>query len=123
MGRISRAGPQRPFFDRGSRKASRAGWRVRRRRLRTTRGALLPANGAGGQHLRRLPGASEARGDFGFDAVDEQAAADGRAGRDRRVEPVNLHHRVADWRAGVEHQIGEVLQLLPVARLARLASL
>lgn len=36
--------------------------------------------GAGGEDLRRMAGGSQAGGDFGFDGVDEEAAADGGAG-------------------------------------------
>ena len=60
-----------------------------------------------------MSGASQARGDFGLDAVHEQAAADGGAGRHGRFESIDLHHRVADRGAGIEHEVREVLELLP----------
>ena len=83
------------------------GFEERRRFLRTD-------HGSGSQHRGRLAGASQPRGHFGLDGVDEQTAADGRARRNRRFQAIDLHHGIADGRAGVQDEIGEVLSFFPV---------
>src|SRR5688500_4543324 len=59
-------------------------------------GTFRPHSHTCGQFLRRVSRPRETFGDFGLDGVDEHYAADGGAGGDGRVEPVDLHHRVAD---------------------------
>ena len=74
-------------------------------------GALRAEHGGRAEHQRGLSCARQPLGDLCLDRVDDQAAADRRAWRDRRVEAVDRHHRVAHGRAGVEHEVGEVVEL------------
>ena len=39
--------------------------------------------------------------------------------RDRRIQAVNSHHRISDWCARIQHEVGEVLQLFSIRALAR----
>ena len=50
------------------------------RRLEKLGRFFSTADRAGGEHLRRMPGPGEAFGDLGLDGVDDQTAADSRAG-------------------------------------------
>ena len=68
-------------------------------------------DGGAGQDFWRMAGFCETRGDFGFDAVDEEAPPYGRAGGDVGFEAVNFYHRIADRCAGVEGQIGIIREL------------
>src|ERR1051326_5113165 len=61
-----------------------------------------------------MAGSGEAGGNFGFDAVDKHAAADGGAGRNGSVEAGEVDHGVADRSASVEDEVGKVLKLFAV---------
>ena len=81
--------------------------------------APFPADDtAGGEDGGRLAGSSQSRGDFGFDGIHQQASADGGTGRDRRFQSGHADHRVSHRRAGIEDDVGEVLELPPVRALA-----
>src|SRR5882757_802403 len=62
-----------------------------------------------------MTGGGETRSDFGFDAVDEHATADGRAGGNWCFEPGDAHHRVSSGSTSVEHEVGKVVKLLSVS--------
>jgi hypothetical protein len=78
-------------------------------------GFLSSDNGSGGEHLRRLAGFGETIGDFGFDGVHEKAATDGAAGCHGCFEAFDLDHGITNGGAGVEDDVGEVLELFAVA--------
>src|SRR5688572_1390712 len=61
----------------------------------------------------------ETFGKFRLDGVHDETSADGGAGGDRRLKALDLHHGISDRGAGIEHEIGEILQLLSVAMPAR----
>ena len=77
--------------------------------LEQFRGAFAADDSSGSQHFWRLSGLGQAIGHLGLDGVHKHASADGGAGSDRCVHPVDRRHRIAHRRAGVENQIGEVL--------------
>lgn len=81
-------------------------------------GALFADERAGGEDLRRLTGGGEAGGDFGFEAVDQHATTDGGSRGDGGVEAVHMDHGVADGGAGIEDQVGEVLEFQAIGALA-----
>ena len=79
-------------------------------------GGLLSADdGSCGKDFGGLTGFDESVGHFGFDGVHEKAAAHGAARGDGGVEVFNLDHRIPNGRAGVEDDVGEVLELLAIA--------
>ena len=78
------------------------------------RGALAADDIGGGQHQRRLARGGETRGDLRFEGIDEQAAAHRAAGCHGCFEAGNVDHRIADWRTGIEHDAGEILEPLPI---------
>ena len=74
-------------------------------------GSAFAANDRpGGEHLGRMSGLGQAIGHLGLDGIDKNAAADGGAGGDWCVHSFDGSHRIAHWSAGVEHEIGEVLE-------------
>ena len=72
-------------------------------------------NGSGGEDLGRLAGFGETICHFGLDGVHEEAAADGASGCHGCFEALDLDHGIANGCAGVEYDVGEVLELLAVA--------
>ena len=62
---------------------------------------FLAYDGAGAEHTRRLPCPRQSRGDFRLDRIHQQATADRGSRRNRCIEPINTHPRVADGCAGV----------------------
>ena len=67
----------------------------------------------GGEHRGQLADLDEPFSDLGLKGVHDHASADGGAGRHGRVHSVDRRHGVADRCAGVEDEVGEVLQFLP----------
>ena len=72
-------------------------------------------DGSGGEDFGWLAGFGETVSDLGLDGIDEQTAADGAAGGDGRFETVDFDHGIAHGRAGIEDDVGEVLELLALA--------
>ena len=62
---------------------------------------FLAYDGAGAEHTRRLPCPRQSRGDFRLDRIHQQATTDRGSRRNRCIEPINTHPRVADGCAGV----------------------
>lgn len=75
-------------------------------------------NGTRREDLRWLAGFRQSIRNFGFDGVHEQATADGAAGGDGGIEAIDLDHGVANGCAGVEDDVGKILELLTVAMAA-----
>jgi hypothetical protein len=73
--------------------------------------AVGAKDGGGAEHQRRLTSTRQPIGNRRFDRVDDETAADSGSGRHRRVETVDLHHRVACGGSGIQYEIGNVVQL------------
>lgn len=85
------------------------------RRLKQLGGFLGTDDSSSGQHLRRLAGFRETIRHFSLDGVHEKAATDGAAGCHGGFEAFDPHHGITNRGAGVENDVGEVLELLAVA--------
>ena len=79
---------------------------------------LVAENGTGCERFRGVSGRDEALCHFGFDAVDNETAADRATGRYWLVQSFKLYHCVAHRRAGIENNVSEIAQLLAIRPLA-----
>ena len=87
-------------------------------RFEQRRGPFRAAKPGRREHDRRSSRGHQPRGNFCFEAIDQQTTADRGPRRNGCLEPFDANHRVAGRRTGIEDEIGKVAEFFPVCPAA-----